>query len=133
MTGVSGRACQAPGCGRELPAGRRRFCSDLCRVRGQRAERRYDSGEVGQAAIRLIRAAARRAGASDVAEFGVLWDVRAEVDRACTEAIGQLRTEGFSWTEIAAEADQSRQGVTQWYQRHAGRSKGNDLLRGEGR
>ncbi len=52
---VSGRACEAPNCGRELPPGRRRFCWDLCRVRGQRSERRTETGEFGLMVVRMIQ------------------------------------------------------------------------------
>ncbi len=129
----NGRACEAPGCGRTLPRGRRRFCSDLCRVRGQRAERSYDTDEFAQMVIRMIRSLARRVSASDLAAFGALWELRDEADRACVETIDGLRAEGFSWTALAAEAGQTRQGLTQWRQRRAAQSEGNDLLRGDPR
>jgi len=126
---VSGRACEAPGCGRTLPQGRRRFCCDLCRQRGQRAERRTETGEFGQMVVRMIGTMARRVGGSDIAAFGALWEVRSAADRACVAAIDGLRAKGFSWSEIAAEADQTRQGLTQWRQRRDARSEGNDPLR----
>jgi hypothetical protein len=111
------RTCEAPKCRRHLPPGRRRFCSDICRLRGQRAERRLDPGEFGRAVIRMIRAMSGRAGSSDLAEFALLWEVRAEADRAAAEAIDTLRAKGFSWTELAAETDITRQGLTQWRNR----------------
>ena len=127
----SGLPCGAPGCTNPLPGGRRRFCSDLCRVRGQRAERVYDAEEVGAGVIRMIGNVARRAGGSDLGAFGVLWEVRAEADRACAVAIDGLRARGYSWSEIAAEAGLSRQGVTQWRQRRPAQCEGNDQLRGD--
>ena len=130
---VSGRACEAPGCRRELPRGRRRFCCDLCRMRGQRAERCYDTDEFGQMVVRMIRSLARRVSASDLAAFGALWELRDEADRACIETIDGLRAEGFSWTDLAAEAGQTRQGLTQWRQRRPAQSEGKHPLRGDPR
>jgi hypothetical protein len=126
---VSGRACAAPGCGRLLPAGRRRFCSDLCRARGQRAERRYETGEFGQAAIRMIRTLARRVGASDIDELGALWEVRKEADRAAADAIDGLRAKGFSWAAIGAAAGLSAPGAYQWRRRHSRQSGINKSFR----
>ena len=81
--------------------------------------------------IRMIRAHAVRVGASDLAAFGSLWELRVEADRACVETIDLLRAKGFSWAEIAAEAGLSRQGLTQWRNRRSGRSGRNDPLREE--
>jgi hypothetical protein len=125
------RACEAPGCGGDLPRGRRRFCSDLCRQRGQRAERRTETSDFGQMVVRMIGTMARRVGGSDIAAFGALWEVRAAADQACAAAIDGLRAKGFSWAQIAAEAGQSRQGLTQWRQRRDAQFGGNDLLRRE--
>lgn len=129
----SGRACEAPGCGRALPPGRRRFCTDLCRRRGQRAERRTETGDFGRAALRMVHAMAGRVGASDIAEFGLMWEIMHEAEHAVTAAIDGLRAKGFTWTEIAAETGQTRQGLTQWRQRRAAQAEGNDPLRGEDR
>ena len=113
----SGRACEAPGCGLPLPPGRRRFCSELCRVRGQRAERRYEPGEFGAAAVRMVAALARRVGASDAEAFTALWELRGEADRACAAAIDQLRAEGFTWSALGAAAGLSGPGLCQWRKR----------------
>ena len=112
---ASGRECAW--CHGELAPRRRRFCSDLCRIRGQRAERRAETGEFGRAAICMIRAMARRVGASDIAEFGAMWEVMTEAEAAVTEAIDHLRAAGFSWAEIGAEVGWGRQRLTQWRQR----------------
>jgi hypothetical protein len=121
--------CAAPDCGRSLPPGRRRFCSDLCRVRGRRHERRYETPEFGRMITRMIANMAGRVGHGDPAAFGVLWEVRAEADRACTEAIDGLRGEGFSWAAIAREAGLTRQGLAQWRRRRPVDSSVNDPLR----
>lgn len=106
--------CAAPDCGKPLPKGRRRFCSDLCRVRGRRRERRYDTDEFTAMITRMIRNLGRRVGRSDTSAFGALWRVRAAADDACAEAIDGLRSAGFSWAAIGAAAGQSGQGIGQW-------------------
>ncbi len=122
---VSDRTCQAPGCCRILPPSRRRFCSDVCRRRGQRAERRYDDGQIGEAVIRLIEALARRG------EFASVWQIRAAADRIAADAIDRLRAEGSSWAELAAHTGLSRQGLAQWRGRRPARSGCQHLLRGD--
>jgi hypothetical protein len=112
---AGGRECDQ--CHAPLPKGRRRFCSDLCRLRGQRSERVTETGEFGRAAVRMIRAMAGRVGASDIAEFGAVWEVMTEAEHAVTRAIDELRESGYSWAEIGAEIGWGRQRLTQWRQR----------------
>jgi hypothetical protein len=112
---ASGRECDQ--CGGPLAPKRKRFCSDLCRLRGQRAERVTETGEFGRAAVRMIRAMARRVGASDIAEFGAVFEVMTEAEHAVTAAIDDLRAAGFSWAEIGAEVGWSKQRIAQWRQR----------------
>jgi predicted nucleic acid-binding Zn ribbon protein len=107
-------------CGGPLPKGRRRFCSDLCRVRGRRQERRYDTDEFTAMITRMIRNLGRRVGRSDTVAFGALWKVRGTADEACATATDGLRRAGFSWTEIGAAAGQSGQGIGQWHRRRSG-------------
>lgn len=112
---AGGRKCGQ--CAGPLPPRRRRFCCDLCRIRGQRSERRTETGEFGRAAVRMIRQMAKRVGASDIAEFGAMWEVMTEAEHAVTEAIDGLRVSGFSWAEIGAEVGWSKQRLCQWRQR----------------
>jgi hypothetical protein len=112
-------ACAAPGCSEPLAGHRRRFCSDLCRIRGQRSERKTETGEFGRAAIRMIRQMAKRVGASDIAEFGLMWEIMAEAERAVMKTIGELRACGYTWDEIGAEAGASKQSLSQWYKRRS--------------
>jgi hypothetical protein len=126
-SGDNGRTCQAPRCARSLPRGRRRFCSDLCRVRGQRAERRYDDGELGEAVIRLIEALARRG------EFASVLQIRAAADRIAADAIDQLRAEGFSWAALADAAGVSRQALSQWHKRRSAQPGVNTAFTREAR
>lgn len=125
--------CQAPGCDRELPAKRRRFCSDLCRRRGQRAERITETEEFGQAALRMITALASRVHASDLDVLGALWEVRLAADRAAVDAIDGLRAKGYPWAALAAEVGMPRQGLTQWRARRSGPFEGNETLRSKPR
>ena len=129
--GRAPHTCEAPSCSAVVPIGRRRFCSDLCRIRGQRAERQYETGEFGRAAIRMIRVMARRVGANDIAEFGLMWQIMDEAEAATYTSIDQLRAKGFSWPDIAAEVGVTRQAIAQWYGRRA--AEGNDSLRAAGR
>jgi hypothetical protein len=112
MTGRSCSWCKGP-----LPPPRRRFCCDDHRRRGQKAERITETGEFGRAAVRMIRAMARRVGAKDIAEFGAMWEVMTEAEHAVTQTIGDLRRVGYSWAEIAAEIGWSKQRLAQWTQR----------------
>ena len=89
----------------------------MCQRRGQRAERRTETGEFGQAAVRMIRALARRVGANDIDEFGALWEVRPKPTARSAAAIDELRSKGFTWAALAAEAGISPQGLHQWRQR----------------
>jgi hypothetical protein len=125
---MAARFCHAPGCDRELPASRKRFCSELCRRRGQRYERITETDQAGQAVIRMITALSRRAGGSDLDVLGVLWEVRSAADEATAGAIGQLRDKGLSWAVLAGYTGTSRQALCQWHQRRAGRFGVNDLL-----
>jgi len=65
----------------------------------------------------MIRTMAKRVGASDIAEFGAVFEVMTEAEHAVTEAIDGLRESGYSWSEIGAEIGWGRQRLTQWRQR----------------
>lgn len=89
-------------------------------MRGQRAERVTENAEFGQMVVRMVAALARRVGATDAAEFGALWAVRAEADAAAATAIDRLRARGYSWAALAAEAGVSPQALSQWRKRRPG-------------
>ena len=80
----------------------------------------------------MIRATARRVGASDIAEFGLMWEIMREAEHAVAAAIGELRAKEFTWAEIGAEIGVSRQAVSQWQSRRAGGSAGNTQLTANG-
>ena len=65
----------------------------------------------------MIRQMAKRVGASDIAEFGAMWEVMTEAEHAVTRAIDHLRSSGFSWAEIGTEIGWSKQRLSQWRQR----------------
>ena len=75
---------------------------------------------------------AERVGASDIAEFGLMWEIMREAERAVAAAIGELRAKGFTWVEIGAEIGVSRQAVSQWQGRRAGGSASNTQLTASG-
>src|SRR5437868_3805413 len=58
---ASGRECAW--CRGPLAPKRRRFCSDLCRLRGQRSERKTDDADHAEYVKRLVEAQGKRAGA----------------------------------------------------------------------
>jgi len=126
---MAARWCQAPGCDRELPASRKRFCSDLCRRRGQRYERITETEQAGQAVVRMITALSRRAGASDIDVLGVLWEVRAAADQATADAIGELHARGLSWAALAeAVGVRDRQTLYDWWRRRRVQPGVSELL-----
>jgi hypothetical protein len=88
--------------------------------RGQRAERVTETSDFGRAAIRMIRAMARRTGASDIATFGLMWELVTEAERAAVDAIDSLRDQGFSWADLADEIGVTKQGLSQWRKRRPG-------------
>jgi hypothetical protein len=116
---MSSGICQAPDCGNALPSRHRRFCCELCRIRGQRAERTTETADFGKAAIRMIQHMAKRVGASDLSQFGAMWEVRTEAEKAVTDAIDGLRASGFTWQQIAAEIGWNRSRLYQWRHRAA--------------
>jgi hypothetical protein len=65
----------------------------------------------------MIQAMARRVGGEDLAEFGAVWEVMTESERAAVNAIDGLRSAGFSWTEIAGEVGWTKQRLQQWRDR----------------
>ena len=119
----SARPCQAPGCGRELPAGRRRFCTDLCRVRGQRAERVVEDDSYAAGVMRLISTMGVRASA-DVEALRWLAGAVEHARGALAMAVDGCRARGYSDGEIGAALGITRQAVGQRFGRkrdvHAG-------------
>lgn len=110
--------CAAPKCGNVVEPPRRRFCSDKCARRARRHEKNVENPEYGKATIRMIRALARRIGASDIATFAMIWELQGEVAAALVETMDDLKARGFSYESMAAEIGVSRNAVSQWHKRH---------------
>lgn len=109
--------CAAPGCTRDLPPRRRRFCSDDCRRAGHRWERVTENEEFARMTVRMVRTLGKRVGAADLAVFAALWELAAEADRAAIVAVDDLREHGYSWAEIGAAVGTSKQAMSQWRKR----------------
>jgi hypothetical protein len=97
----SGRACEAPGCGRELTARRRRFCTDECRRRGQKAERVIEDDSYAAGVVRLIGKLGVRASA-DVEALKWLAGAVEHARGALAMAVDGCRARGYSDGEIGA-------------------------------
>lgn len=118
--------CAAPNCENQVRPPRRRFCSETCARRGRRHEKNVENPEFGQAAVRMVRAMARRVGASDIAAFGMLWEFQDEIADAVVDAVDGLREKGFTWQEMADEIGVSRNAISQWRDRHAAKRDARD-------
>src|ERR1700678_2962837 len=103
-------------CGDPLPPRRRRFCSDLCRTRQQKAERTIEDADYTAGVKRLVRAAGLRAGA-DLVMFAMFADsvdfARAQLQKAADELIAQ----GYSYGDIGRVLGITRQGARQRFAR----------------
>jgi hypothetical protein len=106
------RPCDAPGCGGPLPPRRRRFCCDLCRIRGQKAERRYDDADYASGVRRLVAAQGRRAGA-ELPMFALFAESVDYARARLQEAADQLIAQGYTYADIGRELGITRQGARQ--------------------
>ena len=103
---VSGRECAW--CHGPLPRGRRRFCSDDHRRRGQKAERIIEDDSYADGVRRLVRAQGRRAGA-DLGMFALFAESVDYARARLAEAAAQLIAQGYSYGDIARELGITRQ------------------------
>jgi DNA-directed RNA polymerase specialized sigma24 family protein len=93
-----------------LPGQRRRFCCDLCRVRGQRAERVVETSDYGAGLTRQItRMGARASG--DLEALGWLAGAISHARSALAVAVDGCRARGYSDAEIGAALGITRQAV----------------------
>jgi hypothetical protein len=95
-------------CGGPLAPRRRRFCTDECRRRGQKAERIIEDTDYAAGVKRLVRASARRAGA-DLAMFAMFAEAVDYARARLADAAEQLITQGYSYSNIARELGITRQ------------------------
>ena len=94
---VSGRECAW--CHGPLPPRRRRFCTDECRRKGQKAERIIEDTDYASGVRRLIRGMGKRASA----DLDALEWLAGAVDYArdaLAMAVDGCRARGYSDTEI---------------------------------
>jgi hypothetical protein len=103
-------------CGSPLPARRRRFCSDRCRRRGQRAERVTENETYAAAVVRQIRSMGRRASA-DLEALSWLAGAVDYARDALAMAVAGARAVGYSDGEIGAALGITRQAVGQRFGR----------------
>jgi hypothetical protein len=111
---VSGRRCDQ--CAGPLSARRRRFCSDLCRRRGQRAERVTENETYAAAVVRQIRSMGKRAS-DDLDALQWLAGAADYARTALAVAVDGCRARGYSDGEIGAALGITRQVVGQRFGR----------------
>ena len=103
---ASGRECAW--CHGPLPPRRRRFCTDECRRKGQKAERIIEDDNYAGGVRRLVRAQGRRAGA-DLGMFGLFAESVDYARARLADAAAQLVAQGYSYGDIARELGITRQ------------------------
>ena len=110
-------------CAGPLPPRRRRFCSDLCRRRGQRAERVTENGSYAASVVRQIRSMGKRASV-DLEALEWLAGAVDYARGALAMAVDGCRAQGYSDGQIGAALGITRQAVGQRFGRkrdvHAG-------------
>ena len=111
---VSGRECAW--CHGPLPRGRRRFCSDDHRRRGQKAERIIEDDSYAAGVVRLIRKMGVRASA-DLEALKWLAGAAEYARGALAVAVDGCRARGYSDGEIGAALGITRQAVGQRFGR----------------
>lgn len=89
-------------------ARRRRFCTDECRRKGQKAERIIEDDSYADGVRRLVRAQGRRAGA-DLGMFALFAESVDYARARLAEAAAQLIAQGYSCGDIARELGITRQ------------------------
>jgi hypothetical protein len=103
-------------CRKPLPARRRRFCSDPCRVRQQKAERIVEDADHMAGTKRLVGAQGRRAGA-DLEMFAMFAELVDYAKARLQEAADQLIAKGYSYGDLGRALGITRQGARQRFAR----------------
>ena len=109
--------CTCDSCGDPLPAGRRRFCSDRCRRRGQRSERITENDTYAASVVRQIKSMGRRAS-TDLEALQWLAGAASYARVALVMAVDGCRAQGYSDAEIGAALGITRQAVWKRFGRH---------------
>lgn len=68
----------------------------------------------------------------DLARLGVMWGMKADLERRIVTLADQLHGDGFEWTDLAAQAGTSRQNFTGWVQRRRAAYSRSDGADGDG-
>lgn len=110
----AGRECSW--CRGPLPPRRRRFCSDPCRARQQKAERVIEDADYAAGVKRLVRAQGKRAGA-DLVMFAMFAESVDYARARLQDAADQLIAQGYSWGDIGRVLGITRQGARQRFAR----------------
>jgi prophage DNA circulation protein len=79
----------------------------------RRAGRVTENDEYAAFARRVLRAWARRVAAGDIDAVADMAAAAAELDDAMRQAVAGLRAKGYSWTEVAARLNVTRQAAQQ--------------------
>lgn len=111
---VSGRECAW--CHGPLPKGRRRFCTDECCRKGQKAERKTDDADHAEYVKRLVGAQGKRAGA-DLPMFALFAEAIDFGRARLQDAADQLIAQGYTYADIGRELGITRQGARQRFGR----------------
>ena len=83
------------------------------RLTPNRRPRPVENDEYGSFTRRVIRAYARRVAAGDVDALADMTGLATELDEAISQAVTGLREAAYSWAEIAARLDVTRQAAQQ--------------------
>ncbi|SRR6266704_818113 len=110
---LTGASVIRPGCAwcrGPLTGRRRRFCSDLCRRRGQRAERKTQTDDYARSVVRQIASMGIRASA-DLDALTWLAEAASRARDALPIAVDGCRARGYSDAAIGAALGITRQAV----------------------
>jgi hypothetical protein len=107
---------QCTWCHGPLPCGRRRFCCDDHRRRGQKAERKTDDADHAEYVKRLVEAQGKRAGA-DLPMFALFAEAVDFARARLQDAADQLVAQGYSYGDIGRALGITRQGARQRFGR----------------
>lgn len=76
-------------------------------------EKYSDHGDYAGMVRRIVRAYGRRIANADPDDLVLILSVRDELDAAIDAAVAGMRSNGFSWSEIARPLGMTRQGAQQ--------------------
>ncbi len=97
-------------CGNPLPGRRRRLCSDLCRRRGQRAERKTENDDYAKSVVRQIDRMGARAS-DDLDALAWLAEATTRARVSLSIAVDGCRARGYSDADIGTALGITRQAV----------------------